>query len=73
MDKTTKNAAIAAMYQEAHDRLIAASLVLREAVEAAEAGNMNLARGTALEGETLTSEATQLMACAAVLHGLRGV
>ena len=72
MNQTLKTAAIAAMYQEAHDRLIAASLVLREVVEAAEAGQMNLARGTALEAELSLDEAVKLMGCAAVLHGLRG-
>jgi DNA-binding TFAR19-related protein (PDSD5 family) len=72
VDQSMKNTAIAAMYQEAHDRLIAASLVLREVVNAAEAGQMNLARGTALEAELSTAEAVKLMECAAVLHGLRG-
>jgi hypothetical protein len=72
MDQSLKNTAIAAMYQEAHDRLVAASLVLREVVDAAEAGQMNLARGTALEAELSMAEAVKLMECAAVLHGLRG-
>jgi hypothetical protein len=72
MDQNLKSTAIAAMYQEAHDRLIAASLVLREVVDAAEAGQMNLARGTALEAELSMAEAVKLMECAAVLHGLRG-
>ena len=72
MDKTLKNTAIAAMYQEAYDRLVSATLVLREVVDAAEAGNMNLARGTALEAELSMSEATKLMNCAATLHCLRG-
>jgi DNA-binding TFAR19-related protein (PDSD5 family) len=72
MDQNMKNTAIAAMYQEAHDRLVAASLVLREVVDAAEAGQMNLARGTALEAELSLAEAVKLMECAAVLHGLRG-
>jgi DNA-binding TFAR19-related protein (PDSD5 family) len=72
MDQSLKNTAIAAMYQEAHDRLVAASLVLREVVDAAEAAQMNLARGTALEAELSMAEAVKLMECAAVLHGLRG-
>lgn len=71
MDKTTKNTAIAAIYQEAHDRLIAAALVLQEVIEAADDGNMNLARGTALEAELSLSEATKLMDCAGMLHSLR--
>jgi hypothetical protein len=72
VDQSMKNTAIAAMYQEAHDRLVAASLVLREVVDAAEEGQMNLARGTALEAERSMAEAVKLMECAAVLHGLRG-
>lgn len=71
MDQTTKTTAISAIYQEAHDRLIAAALVLQEVIEASQDGNLNLARGTAIEAELTLGEATKLMDCAAMLHGLR--
>lgn len=61
MDKTTKITVMEASYKAASDALRDASRVALEAGIAAAEGNIDLARGIALEAEQAMAEAVNLM------------
>lgn len=72
MDRETRQRVIGDTYKAAADLFAQAAAAAREAAEAAQAGHLNLARGTAVEAETCLATAAKMMTAAAAVFELPG-